>query len=149
MAQYSIRGKRILKLSLLPKFDVNTIQIGVPVMDGEAKKVGLEREGDIVLPSGKFGVQSQKNAYGYSYVDKTKPKERRYVSTNWIKPFGNDNASPVAVDIYRNCYPKICVPAYEIELQLYKSENGNRYVIVNLTKEIREGFLKEAINLFI
>lgn len=147
--QYSIKGKRILKISLPKGFDVNTIQIGVPVMDDEAKKVGLERVGDIVLPSGKFGVQSKKNAYGYSYVDKTKPKERRYVSTNWIQPFGNDNASPVAVDMYRECYPKICVPAYEIELQLYRGENGNKYVIVNLTKEIREGFLKEAINLLL
>ncbi len=149
MAQYSIRGKRILKISLPKEFDVNTIQIGIPVMDDEAKKVGLEREGDIVLPSGKFGVQSKKNAYGYSYVDKTKPKERRYVSTNWIQPFGNNNASFVAVDIYRDCYPKICVPAYEMELQLYKGENGSRYVIVNLTKEMRKNFLKEAINLLL
>lgn len=146
--QYSIRGKRIRKLSP-EQFDKNTIQIGVPVEGDEAQKVGLKREGDIVLPSGRFGLQSKKNAYGYSYVDKTKPKERRYVSTNWIRPFGNVNASYIAVDIYRDCYPKICVPAYEIELQLYKGENGNRYVIVNLTKEIRESFLKEAINLLL
>lgn len=149
MAQYSIRGKRILKLKLPKRFDLNAIQIGVPVIDDEAKKVGLEREGDIVLPSGKFGRQSEKNAYGYSYADKTKPKERRYVSTNWIRPFGNDNASPVAVDIYRSCYPKAYVPAYEIELQLYKGENGDKYVIVNLTEEIRKNFLKEAINLLL
>lgn len=147
--QYSIRGKRIRKLLLPKEFDKNTIQIGVPVKGDEVQKVGLEREGDIVLPSGKFGSQSKKNAYGYSYVDKTKPKERRYVSTNWIHPFGNNNASPVAVDIYRECYPQICVPAYEIELQLYKDESGNRYVIVNLTEEIREGFLKEAVNLLL
>lgn len=149
MAQHSIIGKRILKLSLPRGFDLDTIQIGVPVIDDEAKKVGLEREGDIVLPSGKFGIQSKKNAYGYSYVDKTKPKERRYVSTNWIKPFGNDNASPVAVDIYRPCYPRIYVSAYEIELQLYKGENGNRYVIVNLTEEVKKRFMKEAINLLL
>ncbi len=60
MTQYSIRGKRILKISLPKEFDVNTIQIGIPVMDDEAKRVGLEREGDIVLPSGKFGIQSKK-----------------------------------------------------------------------------------------
>ena len=149
MAQYSIIGKRILKLSIPRGFDLNTIQIGVPVIDDEAKKVGLEREGDIVLPSGEFGIQSKKNAYGYSYVDKTKPKESRYVSTNCIKPYGNDNASPVAVDIYRSCYPRIYVHAYEIELQLYKGENSNRYVIVNLTEEIKKRFLKEAINLLL
>lgn len=38
MAQYSIRRKRILKLSLPKEFDVNTIQIGVPVMGDEAKR---------------------------------------------------------------------------------------------------------------
>ena len=43
MAQYSIRGKRILKISLPKEFDVNTIQIGVPVMDDGAKRVGLKR----------------------------------------------------------------------------------------------------------
>lgn len=66
-----------------------------------------------------------------------------------IQPFGNDKASPVAVDIYRPCYPKINVPAYEIELQLYMDKNGNRYVIVNLTEEVKKGFLKEAINLLL
>lgn len=147
--QYSIRGKRIRKLLLPKEFDKDIIQIGVPVKGDEAKKVGLKREGDIVLPSGRFGTQSKKNAYGYSYADKTKPKERRYVSTNWIRPYGNDNASPVAVDIYKECYPQIFVPAYEIELQLYKSESDDKYVIVNLTKEIRERFLKEAINLLL
>lgn len=147
--QYSIRGKRIRKLLLPKEFDKDIIQIGVPVKGDEAQRVGLEREGDIVLPSERFGSQSKKNAYGYSYADKMKPKERRYVSTNWIQPFGNDNASSIPVDIYRECYPKTYVPAYEIELQLYKSKSGNSYVIVNLTKEIRERFLKEAINLLL
>lgn len=147
--QYSIRGKRIRKLLLPKEFDKNTIQIGVPVKENEDQKVGLKRAGDIVLPSGRFGAQSKRNAYGYSYVDKTKPKERRHVSTNWIRPYGNEKVSPIAVDISRECYPQICVSAYEIELQLYKSESDDKYVIVNLTKEIRERFLKEAINLLL
>lgn len=50
---------------------------------------------------------------------------------------------------YIECYPQICVPAYEIELQLFKGENGDRYVIANLTKEIRENMLKEAVNLLL
>jgi len=86
--------------------------------------------GDVVLPSGIFGAQCRRNAYGYSYADKSKPKERRYVSTNWVHPFGNTNASEVAVDIYRPCWPQVEVPPYGIELQLFKSKDGQLYVIV-------------------
>ena len=115
----------------------------------EAETVGLFKQGDIVLPLGKFGAQSRKNAYGYQYADKTKPRERRYVSTNWVYPFGNTNASMVAADIYKPCYPKVVVPPCEIELQLYQDENGQKFVIADLTDEIREKYLKETINLFL
>ena len=149
MAQYCITGKRIVKLQMLNTYDINKIQLGIPVMDDEAKIVGLMKVGDIVLPSGVFGPQSRKNAYGYSYADKTKPKERRYVSTNWVFPFGNTNASMVAADIYRECYPKIEVEAWGIELQLYKDESKQQFVIVNMTSEIRKKYIKEAINLML
>jgi len=138
-----------MRLSLPKGFEADSIQLGVPVVSDEAAKVGLKQIGDVVLPSGDFGTQSMRNAYGYVYADKTKPKERRYVSTNWIYPYGNDNASPVAADIYRECYPQIQVPAWEIELQLFGDKNAKRYVIVNLTEEIRKNYLKEAINLML
>lgn len=77
-------------------------------------------------------------ALGYTYADKTKPKERRYVSTNWIYPFGNTNASKVAVDVYKKCYPKVEVAAYGIELQLYEDESKQQFVIINMTDEIRK-----------
>ncbi len=149
MAQYCIKQSRIMKLSLPKGFEVDLIQLGVPVVSDEATKVGLEQIGDVVLPSGDFGAQSMRNAYGYVHADKTKPKERRYVSTNWIYPYGNDNASLVAADIYRECYPQIQVPAWEIELQLFEDKSAKRYVIVNLTEEIRKNYLKEAINLML
>lgn len=149
MAQYCITGKRIIKLHIPDTFDINKIQLGIPVMDDEAKKVGLMEVGDIVLPSGTFGIHSRKNAYGYAYTDNTKNKERRYVSTNWVHPYGNTNASMVAVDIYRECFPKIEVAAYGIELQLYEDQSKQKFVIVNMTDEIREGYIKEAINLML
>lgn len=149
MAQYCITGKRIVKLQIPHTYDINKIQLGIPVMDNEAEIVGLRGVGDIVLPSGTFGSQSRKNAYGYSYADKTKPKERRYVSTNWVYPFGNTNASMVAADIYRECYPKIEVEAYGIELQLYEDESQQQFVIINMTDEIRKKYMKEAINLML
>lgn len=149
MAQICFKGARVRNVCLPQGFDLDKIQIGIPVEENEAKMVGLYEVGDIVLPQGIFGPQSRKNAYGYTYADKSQPKERRYVSTNWIHPFGNTNASEVAVDIYKECYPKVEVPPYGIELQLYEDKSGSRFVIVDLTDEIRNNYLKEAINLLL
>lgn len=149
MAQHCIKGKRIRRVCIPKEYDIDKIQIGIPVICDEAKKVGLIKNGDVVLPSGIFGAQCRRNAYGYSYADKSKPKERRYVSTNWVHPFGNTNASEVAVDIYRPCWPQVEVPPYGMELQLFKSKDGQLYVIVVLTDEIRANYLKEAVNILL
>lgn len=149
MKQYCIEKKRTRTVCIPKEFDICKVQIGVPVKNDEAKKVGLVRVGDIVLPSGRFGAQSRRNAYGYYYADKTKPKERRYISTNWLHPFGNTNASEVPVDMYRECYPKIEVPPIGIELKLYKNEEGHHFVLVDLTPEIRKNYMLEAINLLL
>lgn len=55
----------------------------------------------------------------------------------------------VAADIYRECYPKIEVEAYGIELQLYEDEGKQQFVIINMTDEIRKKYMKEAINLML
>ena len=149
MSSFHYQQTRIIRFSLPKGYDVNKIQIGVPVVDDEAEKVGLKNVGDIILPSGKFGSVSCKNAYGYFYADYTQPKEKRCVSTNWIYPYGNDNASPIAVDIHRECYPKVYVPATEIEFLLYEDGSNKKFVVANLTDEIRKEYLKETINLFL
>ncbi len=149
MEQYCINGKRIRNLCIPKTYDLNKVQIGIPVMDDEAEKVGLVKVGDIVLPSGMFGPQSKKNAYGYTYADKTSEKERRYITTNWVYPYGNTDASKVAADIYRECYPKIEAKPYGIELQLFEGENNQQFVIINMTDEIRKQYMKEAINLLL
>ena len=79
MASYCIKWKRIRKINLPKEYEVSKVQIGVPVTENEDKRVGLNENGDVVLPSGTFGIQSRRNAYGYAYTDKSKPKERRYV----------------------------------------------------------------------
>lgn len=149
MEQYCIKGKRIRSLCIPKSYDLNKIQIGIPVMNDEAEKVGLVEVGDIVLPSGMFGPQSRKNAYGYTYADKTKEKERRYITTNWVYPYGNTDASKVAADIYRECYPKIEIEPYSIEMQLFENKNNQQFVIINMTDEIRKQYMKEAINLLL
>ncbi|WP_455950737.1 hypothetical protein [Eubacterium sp.] len=149
MAQYCINKKRIIKLNIPKEYDEKQIQLGIPVTGDEAKRVGLKEVGDIVLPSWNFGTTCKKNACGYSYADKTKPMERRYVSTGWGYPYGNKNASMKAFDMYRECYPQIEVEAYGIELCLYENADNQQFVIVDMTDEIREKYMKEAINLML
>lgn len=149
MMNITIKQSKIRTLKLPNEYDTSKIQIGVPVKSDEASRVNLKNIGDIVLPSADFGNECLRNAYGYTYPDKTQPKEKRYVSTNWIHPFGNVNASSVAADIYRDCYLQVEVPPTEIELLLFEDKNNNRYIIANLTTNIRKNFLKETVNLFL
>lgn len=146
---YYINQKRINRLKLPDNYDKKTIQIGIPVKKDEAEKVGLEEIGDSILPSQHFGATSKKNADGYEYADKTKPKQRRYVTTNWIKPYGNSNASEQAVDIYRECYPKITVEPTEIELTLHQNKHNDMFVIASMSTLNRSKHIKEAINIFL
>lgn len=62
MAQHCIKGKRIRRVCIPKEYDIDKIQIGIPVICDEAKKVGLIKNGDVVLPSGIFGAQCRRNA---------------------------------------------------------------------------------------
>lgn len=149
MSHLLIKKKKIRKLKMPATYNPQRIQIGVPVLDDEGRKVNLNNPGDTVLPSALFGPACGRNANGYTYVDTTQPKENRYVTTISIQPYGNPNASPVATDIYRKCYPRVDVPPTEIELILVKNTNEQLYVIANLTEEVRKNFLVETVNLFL
>lgn len=149
MAQFKIEKKRIIRFNLPRGYDAGKIEIGVPVVSDEAKKVKLKNIGDTVLPSALFGINSAKNANGYSYPDKTKPMENRYITTNWFQPYGNEHASPVSADIYRDCYPIIEVPPTEIEFTLHENSGSEKYVIAVLTSIVRKNLLKEVVNLFL
>lgn len=149
MAQLHITKTRINNLNLPRNFLVEKIQIGVPVLQNEAEKVGLKQVGDSILPSGGFGACCYKNAYGYEYADKTQPKVNRYICTNWMQPYGNEYAAPIAVDVYRPCYPKVEVPPTEIEFTLYQNQNGKQFILAVLNDTIRKNYLKETVNLFL
>ncbi len=144
-----LNNKRINSIKILEKFNIEKIKIGIPVKNDEARKVCLTNVGDVVLPDAKFGPLSKKNANGYSYADKTKQKEMRYVNTIRFHPYGNDNADEIYKDIYRLCYPKIEVPPYEISLQLTSNSRSELFIYAVLTKQIRDNFIKEAINLLL
>lgn len=146
---YCIEKARINVLKLPKGYERNRICIGIPVIDDEHLRVGLNEVGDAVLPSAEFGPACKNNAYGYTYVDKTKEKEYRYVSTAWVRPYGNEDAFPVAVDIHRPCYPRVEVAPTEIELTLASDARNNRYVAVCMTDEVREKYLREAVNILL
>ena len=141
--------KKIRKLNLSREYDLNKIQIGIPVEYDEAEKVGLRNVGDMVLPSFGFGKICQRNALGYYFTDKSKEKKRRYICTNWVRPFGNSNASYVACDIYRPCYPKVYVDPMEIELMLYSNAEEKQFVMAYLEDKRTEQCLIQAIRIFI
>ena len=149
MSRYCIRRARISALKLPKGYDRNKIKIGLPVTDEEHTRIGLKEVGDVVLPSADYGPICAKNANGYCYVDHTKPKEYRYVSTIWTRPYGNEEAYSVPIDIHRACYPKVEVPPMEIELTLASDAQNNLYVAVILTEEVREKYLKEAVGILL
>lgn len=144
-----IKKSRIKNLAKLNEYNFNTIEIGVPVLNDEAVKVGLKQVGDIIIPSADFGICCRRNAYGDKVKDKSQPKKMRYVATNWIYPYGNKNKSPKAVDINRQCYISKDIPSTDIEFTLYENNKKQKFVIAYLTQEIRDKYLLNAINLFL
>ena len=46
MAQHCIKGKRIRRVCIPKEYDIDKIQIGIPVICDEAKTVGLIKNGD-------------------------------------------------------------------------------------------------------
>lgn len=149
MACFKYKQSRIRKLRLPKGYDERKIQIGITADASRKQRLGLKNIGDIVLPSGNFGAVCMKNAYGYSYPDKTQPMEYRYITTNWIQPYGNENASSIACDIYKECYPKIEEPPTGIEIELFEDKNKNQYLIASLTDEVRTHHLVETVNIFL
>lgn len=149
MACIKYEQKRIRKLILPEDYDINKIQIGVSADENRKRLLGLKNIGDVVLPSGDFGSTCKKNAYGYSYTDKTQPKENRYITTNWIYPYGNRNASPIACNIFRECYPRVDVDPQCIEIILFENKEKNQYLIASLSPDMREKYLIETVNIFL
>lgn len=148
MNQIHICKTRINSLNLPGDYQNENIMIGIPVAENEADVVKLRKIGDVILPSAEFGSVCNKNAYGSYYLDKTKPKERRYVSTNWIYPYGNIYASKEAVDIYKDCWQKIEIVPTELELTMCEGSDNKNYIIA-LLKQFDNESIKLAVNIFL
>ncbi|HCS14980.1 MAG TPA: hypothetical protein DIV56_04565 [Lachnospiraceae bacterium] len=64
MNSYHIKKHRINKLHIPETYDINKIQLGIPVTANEAAIVGLKEVGHIVLPSGKFDLRVKEMLMG-------------------------------------------------------------------------------------
>ena len=148
MSTICINRTRIRKIDFLNEFDISKINIWTPVTFEEACRIGLNGVGSIIMPSVEMGSFCKKNVYGYAYPDKTKDKERRTVASYYMHPYGNKNVEKL-IDIDRDCYPKVEVAPYEIELQLLEDDKVGLYVAVVLDERIREHYVKEAINILL
>lgn len=136
-------------LNFLNGLDLANIKIGIAATDEAKRKIGLQNLGDTVVPNIKFGKDCKQNVCGYSYTDKTKKKIRRYVTTNYIKPYGNEDADDVAVDIYRKCWPKIYVEPNGIEFYLTKNDKNEEFILADLTNKSNDANILTALHMFV
>lgn len=143
--------KRIISLDFLKNYNDKNIKIGIHVTNKEYEILGFNEfeEGIMIEPDPCFGVNCYKNANGYSFPDKTKPKEYRVVNTiywTWKDWGGNEHSK--LCDISKKVYPKVEVPASNIEFMFKKNNNGEPFIIANLdTRE--ESIIKQTINMFL
>lgn len=146
---HHFKQKRIISSDFLSNYNVSVLKIGIPVLNSENGKLGLNDAGDSVVPNSSFGINCRKNANGYSYADKTAPKEKRYTHTTYFLPFGNINASEVYVDHYRDCYPQINVSPLNIALTLFENNKGEKYIFADSPDLQQHDVIMLAINMFL
>lgn len=147
-----ISKKRIISLDFLDKYKNDNIKIGIHVTNNEYEKLGLKEfvEGTIIQPSPELGINCNKNANGYSYPDKTKPKEYRVINTiywTWQDWGGNEHSD--FVDISKKVYPKIEVPANNVEFVLTKNKSGELFILAKVDLKTDRDVLKQTINMFL
>lgn len=150
MNKIIIKQTRIAKSFHLPKsFNKALIELAVQIPENDPKKAGLNSLADCIVPDACLGNACKKNALGEIVVDKTKPKELRYVCSILTHPFGNKNASEIIVDINRECYQRTIIPPTDIMLSWIKTDSNKEYVKVVMTNDIREHHIIDAINLML
>lgn len=148
MAFIRKNGKYVRNIDFIKDFDLANLVIYENITKEQAEKLGLKNIGDVIIPSSEFGTYCRKNVFGYSYANKTKPKEWRIVTTFYMHPYGNDEADEILVDIPRYCYPRVDVSPNEIEIALQESK-GELLAIIVTNNQVKTKYLKEAINIML
>ena len=147
-----ISKKRIISLNFLDELELKDFKIGIQVTDGDFKKLNINEfdEGLLIEPSPSFGQNCARNTNGYSYPDKSKPKENRIINTiEWKWNTWNGEEHSKIVDIWREVYPRIVVPATNVELLLTKNKNNEKFIIANLSDAKDKMMIKQTINMML
>ncbi len=147
-----ITKKRIISTDFLNKYLNTDFKIGIHITNEEYKKLGLEKfdEGLVIEPSPNLGVNCKRNAFGDSYPDKTKPKEFRVINTiHWSLPDWGGHIHEGYVDITREVYQRVKLPAYNIEFLLTTNENNESFIIAKLDEKNNIDIIKQTINMFL
>lgn len=149
MTNIRIERKSVRNVDFIKSYSMDNLKIYEKVTEAQAKNIGFREVGDVITPSQKYGSNCYKNINGYTYADKTKPKESRVVATFYMHPYGNRNSEEVLVDISRDCYPRVNVEPYGIEIELLMTESEELFVSVILNENIKKYYLKEAMNIML
>ncbi len=147
-----ISKKRINSTKFIEKLPTNKFFIGIRVTNEEHKKLGIKEfeEWLTIEPSAMLGTNCKKNSVGYSFPDKTRAKENRYITTieyNLLDWGGYEHSG--YVDIYRDAYPRIEVAPTNVEFMCI-TDNLNRKFIIALIDDIsNKSLIKISINMFL
>ena len=144
--------KRIISLDFLDKYKNDDIKIGIHVTNNEYEKLGIKEfvEGTAIQPSPELGINCNRNSNGYSFPDKTKPKEDRIVNTiywTWQDWGGNEHGD--YFDVSRKVYPRVEIPASNIEFLLTKNNSGESFILANINSKADKQIVKQTINMFL
>lgn len=147
-----ISKKRIISLDFLDKYKTDNAKIGIHVTNKEYEKLGIKEfiEGTTIQPSPELGINCNRNSNGYSFPDKTKPMEERIINTiywTWQDWGGNEHGD--FFDISRKVYPRVEIPASNIELLLTKNNSGESFILANIDLKVEKGVIKRTINMFL
>ena len=147
-----ISKKRIISLDFLKKYKNDNIKIGIHVTNNEYEKLGIKEfvEGTIIQPSPELGINCNRNSNGYSFPDKTKPKEDRVINTiywTWQDWGGNEHGD--YFDVSRKVYPRVEIPASNIEFLLTKNNSGESFILANINSKADKQIVKQTINMFL
>lgn len=147
-----ISKKRINSINFINELNLDKFEIGIQVTEKEYEKLGLKdfEEGLAIEPSPLLGINCERNTCGYSYPDKTRPKERRVIGTRYweLLDWGGHPHSGYS-DIVRDVYPKIEVEPTNIEFLFVKNKSQEKFIVANISSVDKEKHLKQTINMFL
>ena len=133
----------------LPESFKNTDLILFVKFEGNETKLSLSNVGESLVPNPNVGKWCKKNANGYTIIDYSLPKARRYVTTFYFHPWNNPDIPLRAADIYKDCYQRRTIEPTSIQISLVSNEEGEMFFATSIDKNTSDNAILTAINVFI